>query len=1079
MRVSVASAEKPKERKGDPRVWFNDSGASDHMTGHKEILQDFDDSVSGTVSWGDGAKSPVLGKGSVIMKLRKNYGDGYLKLKEVYYVPDVHDNLMSERQFDKSGYQITTKGNCKKISDKAGDFLVSYWNEEAQMYEAKAKYVEEGWTMKKKKEEKKLSISIRGDRSQVQLWHQRFGHLKQLPEVCKVKEVEEDCETCLKAKSKRKPFPESDRKTESVLEIVHSDLCSIRETAPDGSKYFITFLDDYSRFSEVRILKKKSESLSSFKKYLAKVERFHEKKLKCLQSDNGGEYMGKEFQQFLEEAGIDRRLIVPHNPEQHGKAEKLNQTLLQVARCMLIHAGLPSMFWPAAIEFANFLRNRARSRVISNKTPFELWNGRKLEEEDLKFIKVFGCEVWIRRNDKPKILDRATKGLYMGIQPGVKGVKVYDLQEKRFTIAVHVEFREENFPMKPVIICSPPLKENSTTLLLVSEDEDDAEEAQEDKSDTEEEKENQNHDEENTGGGGPTHTNSEGEAQGSLGGEEENGETANTDNASKVPLCNHAEPRKSSRVRKPKVICSCCNKAMTDILEISLENQDPKTIQEALASQNSEMWLEAVNEEMSRLHGFETWVIVPRPSDKNIVGSRWVFTKRINEHGEVMDFKARLVARGFSLTPGIDFSDTYAPVVRKSTIRLLLALAVEKGWCAEQIDIKSAYLNSKLNDTVFMEQPPGCEVSDPSEYVCKLSKSIYGLPQSAHNWNEELDSTLREKLKLKKSQYDQCLYYRENLIIGFHVDDFIIIGIKPEVDLFKKQIKQFYEIKDLGRIKNLLGTLIHVCDSGGVKIHQTHYIQDVLQQFRITEETKGLTTVLNSDYKLEEDSPEFCGFIYRSATGSLQHLVNNTRPDVAFAVSTLSQKNQNPTRKNWTNVKHLLRYLKQTKDLAIRYQKTGAPLKTFVDADWSANRSTTGYVIILGGGPIHWKSQKQKLTAQSSNDAEYIALSEASREVLYFKGLLREINFPEFAISPSIIYIDNQGAMKKAEGRTNSEKSKYIDTKYHLVKEEILRGRIKLEYVPSADNLADVLTKLLSGTRTRELCKKMGLLEAN
>ncbi|KAJ1520411.1 hypothetical protein ONE63_003543 [Megalurothrips usitatus] len=276
----------------------------------------------------------------------------------------------------------------------------------------------------------------------------------------------------------------------------------------------------------------------------------------------------------------------------------------------------------------------------------------------------------------------------------------------------------------------------------------------------------------------------------------------------------------------------------------------------------------------------------------------------------------------------------------------------------------------------------------------------------------------------ERSEFDHCMHYRENLIIGFHVDDFIIVGVKPEVDLFKKQIRKFYEIKDFGRLKNLLGIAI---------------------QFKNSAE---------SDYNTEEIPPKFCGFIYRQATGSLQHLVNNTRPDIAFAVSTLSQKNQDPTSKNWKNIKHLLKYLKQTKNLTINYKRTGAPLQAYVDADWSAKRSTTGYVIILGGSPIYWKT----------------------REVIYFKGLLREINYSEFVPSPSIINIDNQGAMKKAERKTNTEISKYIENKYDFIREEILNQRIKLEYVPSADNAADVFTKLLSGAKTSELIKKMGLI---
>ena len=170
-------------------------------------------------------------------------------------------------------------------------------------------------------------------------------------------------------------------------------MCQIKETARDGSKYFITFLDDYSRYGEVVPMKKKSEAFENFKLYMSKVERKHDKKIKSLQTENGREYVNEDFSALLDERGIER-LTIPYTPEQNGKGERLNETLLCIARCIMIEASVPSRFWPEAITHANYIRNRSVSRVIGKKAPLELLNNKELEDSDLEFLKVFGCEAW-------------------------------------------------------------------------------------------------------------------------------------------------------------------------------------------------------------------------------------------------------------------------------------------------------------------------------------------------------------------------------------------------------------------------------------------------------------------------------------------------------------------------------------------------------------------------------------------------------------------------------------------------------------------------------------------------------------
>jgi hypothetical protein len=284
-------------------------------------------------------------------------------------------------------------------------------------------------------------------------------------------------------------------------------------------------------------------------------------------------------------------------------------------------------------------------------------------------------------------------------------------------------------------------------------------------------------------------------------------------------------------------------------------------------------------------------------------------------------------------------------------------------------------------------------------------------------------------------------------------------------------------------VKNLLSINVNTTERHAIHLCQGNYIKEILRNFNM-EDCKGLTTVLSSDYKSQDESaPKFDEKLYRSATGSLLHLANCTRPDIAFSVSVLCQKNHDPNTQDWINVKHLIRYLKKTENLGICYKKTGCKIQAYVDADWASDqydrRSTTGFVVCLANAPISWKSKKQQTVALSTNEAEYIALSEAAREVLYFKGLLTELNLSEYVSGGCQINVDNQGAISFAKNNTCTDRSKYIDTKYHFVREEISKGRLKLQYVPSKENVADVFTKVLSGVRTEELVSKMGLINLN
>ncbi|KAJ1518934.1 hypothetical protein ONE63_011456 [Megalurothrips usitatus] len=696
--VASKSSLNDKEKKEPTKIWFADSGASHHMTPHKEIMKDFNGNVKGSVKWGDGQKSPVKGKGSVVLKLEDDCGGYELTLKEVYYAPDLEQNLMSERQFDEKGFKVTTYKGVKKVSDKNEIFLKAHWDNEAKMYRVNAEAVLS--RNEKEASGKKENISLTGKRASVDLWHRRFGHLVTLPKVCEVKgKLSSNCETCLAGKAKKKPFAASESRAKENLEIVHSDVCEVPDYSLNRSKYFITFLDDHSRYSEVGIMKKKSEAFENFKQFMAKAERLQNLKLIALQTDNGGEYTSQEFSTFLSEKGIERRLSIPYTPEQNGRAERLNQTLLQIARYRL-------------------------------KTGF-LWYKKELMEEDFEMLKVFGCEAWMKTHDKVKLKIRAERCVFMGLSPEQKGFKLWHLKQQHFVSARNVNFNEEIYPFKIELNKKKHSKPIVTRYYISDDSEDEKEENPEQENQQQENPDPENNEREEE----ENHSGNEEERHES----EEEPEQEPEEEPEQEPEPEEEPVRRSKRIqeRHSKGKCDGCVGCKTTNLEEKL--YDPVNVEEALSSFDAKFWKEAMDEEIDRLLQMETWKVVPRPENHKVIDCKWVFRRKFNELGEIIVHKARLVARGFCLTPGVDYMETYAPVVRKSSIRLMLALAAEKQLEVEQLDVKSAYLNSTLKEQVYMEQPKGCEVKSKRDFVCLIDKSIYGLPQSGRNWNDEVN----------------------------------------------------------------------------------------------------------------------------------------------------------------------------------------------------------------------------------------------------------------------------------------------------------------------------------------------------
>jgi len=407
------------------------------------------------------------------------------------------------------------------------------------------------------------------------------------------------------------------------------------------------------------------------------------------------------------------------------------------------------------------------------------------------------------------------------------------------------------------------------------------------------------------------------------------------------------------------------------------------------ASKNPE-WRAAMNNEFDALLKNGTWSLVPFSPQMNVVGSKWVFRIKRKANGDIERYKARLVAKGFHQQPGIDFAETYSPVVKPITIRTVLSIAVSAGWEIRQVDVSNAFLHGLLQETVYMAQPPGFQHPQYPAAVCKLRKAIYGLKQAPRAWFSRLSARLID-LKFTSSKSDSSLFIYKakgiTIFVLIYVDDIIITGSHPEtISQLIKDLHDSFALKDLGRLNFFLGVEA-TWHPDGLHLSQQRYIHDLLTKTNMLL-AKPISTPLSASTTLSrfEGSTVTDPTSYRSTVGSLQYL-SLTRPDIAFAVNKVSQFMQDPRDSHWSAVKRILRYLKSTISHTFCIHKNSSKqLTAYSDSDWAScpddRRSTSGYCVLLGKNILSWSSKKQPTVSRSSTESEYNCTKLLSMQLL-------------------------------------------------------------------------------------------------
>ena len=522
---------------------------------------------------------------------------------------------------------------------------------------------------------------------------------------------------------------------------------------------------------------------------------------------------------------------------------------------------------------------------------------------------------------------------------------------------------------------------------------------------------------------------------------------------------------------------------------------EPKSYYESQLLPEAEKWDAAALEEIYSLDDLGTWEMVLRPTDRKVLKSRFVL-KIKDKHTKTPIFKARLVARGFAEVKGLDYTSTYAPVVKPSSFRTILAISAAQKRVIHQFDVKNAYGNAWASGESYMEQPEGFEDPEfPSDkYVLKILKALYGRHSSALEWNETLCDKLTD-IGFVRSETDPCIFVSKerSLILAVYVDDFLVSALDSEqIAWLLAKLNENFETRDLGPAKRFLGIDIHRPDpTGPIFINQGIYIRQILSEFGMSK-CNAVPTPLSSSIKLEKRKPdEKSGDIewYRCIIGKFMHLLY-TRIDIACAVSKLAQYLSDPSETHCQSAKHLLRYLKGTMDLGIQYGTdnsngiTGYCDASF-DDDPDTSRSTSGQVFMYNGGSISHSSKKQSMVTLSTMEAESVALSDAAREAKFLRYLLEDLdldNLPNESIPMRSkkyqvieLLTDSQPAYDHATNSLNNNRTKHIHRRFNFAREAHNNGDINLQRIPATEQAADVLTKILPKIKHAEALQLLNM----
>ncbi|CAH0564599.1 unnamed protein product [Brassicogethes aeneus] len=964
-----------------------DSGASDHIINRSDLSGHFSTLLSPV-------KISVAKNGQFISATKKgslevtsNLGIQGI-LEDVLYCPEVPYNLLSVTKMQNAGMTILFNERGVEIAKDGKMVMKGKPSNNIISLEFKINI------------ESINNISHTFSTVQVnyEIWHQRLGHIgkNKFIELKNKKMIEDEglidhitvsdnlCDACIKGKQTRLPFNKHKDKNyvKRPLFIVHSDVCGpITPSTVNEKNYFVLFVDQFTHYCVTYLIKNKSDTFSCFKDYVAKSEGHFNLKIVNLYCDNGGEYLSSEMKHYCMEKGISYHLTIPRTPQLNGVSERMVRTITEKARTMINGANLEKVFWGEAVLTATYLINITPTRALKQfKTPYELWHNKR---PHIKYLKVFGSTVYVHNKvSKTKFQEKSWKGILLGYEPN--GYKVWEVESQKFVVVRDVIVDETNYLISRPVCKGVNLQKPQDKTDLSDMSKSVVKSHNSDSAKPDIKKSGAQTDVSDLTSKSVVNTN-----------DSDTNECLSQDKQGLKRTA--SDLRKSERIKQLPSI-SYNEDGIPDYLLCaqSIICSIPTSYQEIRNRDDRIEWERAISDEINSLLINNTWTLVQKPENKNIVDCKWVFSLKNNEFGNPIKYKARLVAKGFSQKYHIDYNETFAPVARISSFRFVLAFANQHCLLVHHMDVKTAFLNGKLKEEIYMKVPEG--IKSNNNQVCKLNKALYGLKQAARCWFEEFEKALKQK-GFKNSPVDRCLYILDrgdilkNIYVILYVDDIVIVTANSEtMNCFKYYLINKFLMVDLKNIKLFLGIRISQ-DNNQMCLDQSAYIKTILNKFNMND-CKPVNSPLESklDY-IALNSDETYDAPCRNAIGCLMYLMICTRPDLSVAVNILSRFMNKCNNELWKCIKRVLRYLKGSIDIKLNYTRRvyNEFLVGFVDSDWGGSentdrKSTTGYLFqLFENCTICWNTKRQNSVAVSSTEAEYMALFEAVKEALWLK----------------------------------------------------------------------------------------------
>ena len=548
------------------------------------------------------------------------------------------------------------------------------------------------------------------------------------------------------------------------------------------------------------------------------------------------------------------------------------------------------------------------------------------------------------------------------------------------------------------------------------------------------------------------------------------------------------ERRYPLRNRKPKIIQS-----MTS-MDFGEQSSEQSSFREAMESREAFLWQPSIQEEYDSHIRNGTWKLVPLPADRTPIGTRWVFKVKPGHLETPTRYKSRFVAKGYSQVKGIDFNEyaLYAPVVGYTSLRVILSLCAIFDLEMAQLDIKTAFLNGLVEEEIYIEQPEGFTTPESEHLVGRLVKCIYGLKQALHVWNEKFNDFLI-LFGFTRSKHDPCVYFRrretEILIMAIWVDDGLICSNnKTAIAEIISFLATHFEMRSLPTDRFVGLELTRNRKEKKLWVNQQAFIEKIIHRFNMSQCNPKLTPAdpnvrlsKEMEPKTNSQRQEAKKLPYQQAVGCLNYLAQTTRPDIGFAVNQLSRYCNLFGAEHWKAAKHVIAYLKGTVSYGLCYGGDGASVSSslvgYSDSDYAGDldnfRSTTGYILFFNLGPVCWRSRLQPSTAGSTMQAEYQALSDFTKETVFVRWLLQELNF--LGQQPAMLFCDNTAAIQLANNPSCQAKTRHINVAYHTIRDFIKDRSIEVNQVSSKENLADTLTKPLPAVAFEKIRSLIGI----